>query len=128
MIETPPDSQEQSRHTRACRGYLAESSKDVRTGRGEIAATKRGNDGMEAVATVFMREKLPKAERVRLSSDASDALEPPPDLTLAQHSSIADSTSDPVGVEVLEEGLRDLAAGLEAISYIGQRGSLLRLK
>ena len=41
------DSVEQLRHTRACRGYLAELLTDVCAGRGEIAATERGNDGTE---------------------------------------------------------------------------------
>ena len=47
-----PDARAQFRHTRACRGYLADSSADVCAERGEIAATERGNDGMEAFAKV----------------------------------------------------------------------------
>ena len=35
---------QQYRHTRACRGYLAESGTLVRTLHGEIPATERGND------------------------------------------------------------------------------------
>ena len=49
------DWHEQNRHTRACRGYLADSSTDVCAERGEIAATERGNDGIEALAKVSAR-------------------------------------------------------------------------